>query len=381
MDVSNATLLPEYRVTFIRSEVENSLDWMIKAMRTRDTELTSRFVRDDKNPDYIIASDKCLYIREDCMRLRDYLRRRRDSIFIFFSLECIEPDMNIFDYAFTWNPDLVCGDRIGCKVPYIYGADCECITSTIFDFCTNDLTREDARKMLESNLGFCNFMYSHMSNPRDEFFHLISRYKHIDSLGAYLHNTNINKKTTRHAPNWYSLSVKMKAGYKFSIAMENASSKGYTTEKIISSLQAHTVPIYWGDPAVTDFINPKAFINCNDYSSFDEVIERVKEIDNDDELWIDIVTQPWQTEEQHDKTLRMLDENDVFIRNIFTQDIKKARRRGVGFYPDMCRKRFTGLIGIMPPIYVRVARKIRLLLGKFVPDKMKPAVKKLLHMD
>ena len=107
----------------------------------------------------------------------------------------------------------------------------------------------------------------------------------------------------------------------------------------------------------------------------------MKEIDNDDELWIDIVTQPWQTEEQHDKTLRMLDENDVFIRNIFTQDIKKARRRGVGFYPDMCRKRFTGLIGIMPPIYVRVARKIRLLLGKFVPDKMKPAVKKLLHMD
>ena len=107
----------------------------------------------------------------------------------------------------------------------------------------------------------------------------------------------------------------------------------------------------------------------------------MKEIDSNDDLWVDIVTQPWQTEEQQNRTLRMLDANDSFIRNIFTQDIKKARRRPVGSGFDRDRNEFTGLIGIMPPIYVRVARKIRLLLGKFVPDKMKPAVKKLLHMD
>ena len=364
--------MPEYKVTFIHSTVVNNLDPMISIMHIRDTELTSRFVYDDKNPDYIIASDECFYVIESCMRLRDYFRMRKDSIFVALNLECIEPDMNIFDYAFTWNPDLVCGDRIAPNVPFI-------VRQRASGVHANDCTRENARRKLESNLGFCNFIYSHASEPRDEFFRLLSQYKYVDALGPRLNNTST--KPTRGDKDWYALSIKMKSDYKFSIAMENASSKGYTTEKIISSLQAHTVPIYWGDPAVTDFINPKAFINCNDYSSFDEVIERVKEIDNDDELWIDIVTQPWQTEEQHDKTLRMLDENDAFIRNIFTQDIKKARRRGVGLYPDMCRKRFTGLIGIMLPLYRKVARRTRKIFGKLIPDKMKPAVKKLLNMD
>ena len=381
MDVYNATphhttphhttLLPEYKVTFIHSGVKNSLDYMIKYMCTRDTELTSRFVRDDENPDYIIASDTCFNVIESCMRLRDYFCRRKDSIFISFNLECIEPDMNIFDYAFTWNPDLVCGDRIAPNVPFIVR---QCASGVH----ANDYTRENARRKLESNLGFCNFIYSHPSEPRDEFFRLLSQYKYVDALGPRLNNTGT--KSTRDDEDWYTLSIKMKSDYKFSIAMENASSKGYTTEKIISSLQAHTVPIYWGDPAVTDLINPKAFINCNDYSSFDEVIERVKEIDNDDELWIDMVTQPWQTEEQHEKTLRMLDENDAFVRNIFTQDIKKARRRGVGSWPSMCRKGFTGLVGRMPPIYIKVASRIKRKLSKILSPEMKYAIKRFLRI-
>ena len=107
----------------------------------------------------------------------------------------------------------------------------------------------------------------------------------------------------------------------------------------------------------------------------------MKEIDNDDELWLDMVTQPWQTEEQKNKVLRMLDENDALIRNIFAQDIKKARRRGIGLWPDSYRKNFTGMLGIMPPFHIRALRKIRSLLGKLVPPKMKPAVKKFLHMD
>ena len=366
----HTTLLPEYRVTFLRSNSDNSLASMIKFMSMRDTELTSRFVRDDENPDYIIASDTCLWALGDCMRLRDYLRRRKDSIFIYFTDECIEPDLNIFDYAFTWNPDLHCGDRINYNEPYIYRNQ---------GLLTNSLTREEARRILDSDPSFCNFIYSHPNEPRDSFFRLLSQYKRVDSSGRYLNNTGTQ--STRWNEDWEVLSVKMKAGYKFSIAMENASSKGYTTEKIITSLQAHTVPIYWGDPAVADFINPKAFINCNDYSSFDEVVERVKEIDSNDELWLDMVTQPWQTEEQRDKVARMLDDNDAFIRNIFTQDIKKARRRPEGLCNDWCRNGFTGIVGIFPDLYMRAARKARRIAGKFIPSAIKPALRKFLHMN
>ncbi|MBR0150930.1 MAG: hypothetical protein IJP89_06180 [Synergistaceae bacterium] len=147
-----------------------------------------------------------------------------------------------------------------------------------------------ARKILESCAGFCNFIYSHPSDYRDKFFHLLTQYKHVDSLGSHLPNTDA--KPSRDSEDWYGLSIKMKEGYKFSIAMENASCPGYTTEKIISSLQAHTVPIYWGTPRVSDYINPAAFINCNDFGTMEEVAERVREIDSDNDKWIDMVTQP-----------------------------------------------------------------------------------------
>ena len=342
-------------------------------MRFTDPEIISRFVRDDENPDYIVASEKCFIVRKDCLRLREYFRRKPNSIFIFLTCECVDPDLNIFDYAVTMNPDLKCGDRIAHSIHYICGP------LGPIDYYTNDLTLENARKILECSPKFCNFIYSHANEPRDSFFQLLSQYKRVDADGAWFNNTG--HQSTRGSENWYELSIEMKKGYKFSIAMENAAYKGYTTEKIISSLQAHTVPIYWGDPNITDYINPKAFINCNDYESWEEVIERVKEIDNNDDLWLDMVTQPWQTEEQRIKTLQEAAEYQEFMRNIFSQDIRSARRRPLGIWGNICRKGFTGCIGVMPSIYLRVLRRIWRYIENFVPENAKSAIKKFLHMD
>ena len=97
---------------------------------------------------------------------------------------------------------------------------------------------------------------------------------------------------------WSELSRMIKSKYKFSIASENARYKGYTSEKLLTSFEAHTVPIYWGNPYVTEEFNPEAFVNCMDYESFDEVVKRVKEIDEDDDLWAYMVSRQWQTDEQ-----------------------------------------------------------------------------------
>ena len=373
----HTTLLPEIRVVFLHS-TDPSLDWMRRAMCLRDEELISRFVLDDKNPDYVIATDKCFINRECCAKLRHYLINNKDSIFIFFTYECLDPNLNIFDYAFTWNPDLRCGDRIGRNVPYILHKPPYIRHAKDAPASTNSLTREEAINILGSNPRFCNFIYSHASEPRDTFFRQLSAYRRIDALGPHLHNTDTEP--SRFAADWYALSIGMKKGYKFSMAMENAAYRGYTTEKIISSLQAHTVPIYWGDPDVARYINPKAFINCHDYASFDEVIDRVREIDQNDDLWLDMVTQPWQTEEQYNRTLNELAEYDEFVRHIFTQDIHTARRRPVGVWGDWFRKSFTGVIGVIPPLHLRVFRRVKHFMGKLVPHKMKHAVKKFLHM-
>ena len=73
-------------------------------------------------------------------------------------------------------------------------------------------------------------------------------------------------------------------------AFENTSSNGYTTEKLYQPLQAFSIPIYWGNPLVVRDFNPKAFINCNDYDNdFDAIINRVKEIDKNPDLYLSIL--------------------------------------------------------------------------------------------
>jgi hypothetical protein len=56
--------------------------------------------------------------------------------------------------------------------------------------------------------------------------------------------------------------------YKFSICFENYMFDGWITEKIIDSLFAGCVPVYWGANDVVDFIPRGAFIDFRDFKDF-----------------------------------------------------------------------------------------------------------------
>ena len=126
-------------------------------------------------------------------------------------------------------------------------------------------------------------------------FDLLSKYKKVSSGGRYKNNIGgaIKDKDA------------FLGDYKFNIAFENASFKGYTTEKIVDAFAANTLPIYYGDPDVVNDFNEKAFINCNEFSSLEEAIEYVKKVDQDD------------------------NENELkdFLYHIFDQEYKLASRR------------------------------------------------------
>jgi len=81
-------------------------------------------------------------------------------------------------------------------------------------------------------------------------------------------------------------------GYKFTIAFENSSFPGYTTEKIAEAFTANTIPIYWGNPLVGRDFNPESFINCHNFDSFDKVIDHVIKVDNDDDLYRKYISSP-----------------------------------------------------------------------------------------
>ena len=148
-------------------------------------------------------------------------------------------------------------------------------------------------------------------------------------MGGHLNNTQI--KSTRSNSNWAELSIEMKSSYKFTIACENEMFNGYTTEKLLTSFQAHSIPIYWGNPLVGKEFNSEAFINCHDYDE-DSLLQRIIEIDNDDELFAKIVSAPWTTKVQEDEYQRNVKDYYDFINMVFCN---QSLMRPIGTFADM----------------------------------------------
>ena len=139
---------------------------------------------------------------------------------------------------------------------------------------------------------FCNFIYSKSSHKRfpgtrvrECFCRLLSQYKRVDCAGRSLNNTDKLKIMEESISNSGNAKINFMRDYKFSIAFENQSRPGYVTEKICHAYLAGTIPIYWGSHNIAKFFNPQSFINCHDYDSFAEVVERVKEVDKNPELF------------------------------------------------------------------------------------------------
>jgi hypothetical protein len=128
---------------------------------------------------------------------------------------------------------------------------------------------------------FCNFVYSN-SRPQERvhFCRLLMTYQRVDSPGKVLNNC---APFDSHGYQ-YERKFEFLKNYRFTIAFENEGAPLYTTEKILHPLVVGSIPIYWGNPDVASLFNPKSFINCFEFSSFEEVVEYVKYVDQSDSV-------------------------------------------------------------------------------------------------
>lgn len=284
-------------------------------------------VFDPESPDYVIGTEQ---IYTEGFYRRGFVNRYRDDrLLIFFASECITPDMNLFDYAMAYDRNFQLQDRV-VRRPM----------ASIFAGFTRWDARSgcrDAAAELTAKRRFCNFIYANpAAHPRrDQLFHELSSYKRVDALGRHL--KNVECEDSRGAVDFETRLVELKRPYKFSIACENAPFPGYVSEKLMTSLMAHTVPIYWGDPTVAEDFNAKAFVNANGMTR-DELLETVKKIDEDDALWSSIVSEPPMTESQYVAWQRDERAYRDFMDRIFSLPVKDAKRVFPGFWPDNYRR-------------------------------------------
>lgn len=132
---------------------------------------------------------------------------------------------------------------------------------------------------------FCLFLYSHPgAGERRQLFERLSAYRRVTSPGRYLQNTTAPELADANAAGWHWSKLQYQRGFRFTLACENSSFPGYTTEKMYDALRAGTIPIYWGNPRVDEDFDPDSFINCHSFAEFDEVVEHVARVDRDEQL-------------------------------------------------------------------------------------------------
>jgi hypothetical protein len=199
----------------------------------------------------------------------DYLKYK--CIRILYVGENSRPNFNECDYAFSF--DYPVTER-NYRLP-LY---------RLYDEYEQLKQIRDVGKIMSEKHNFCNFVFSNKrAKERIEFFQKLQKYKRVDSGGKVLNNISYLVEDK----------IAFQRQYKFTIAFENSMYPGYTTEKIMHALIANTIPIYWGNPLVGKDFNPKAFINCHEYDSFDDVIKKVIEINEDDDLYRKYLSEPY----------------------------------------------------------------------------------------
>lgn len=248
-----------------------------------------------ETPDYLFCSvfgDE--HLRYDCVK-------------IFYTGENQCPDFNLYDYAIGFDR-LTLGDRYF-RLPIYY------LNRYQSDF---RLMEQKHSTPAPERKGFCSFVYSNdrASEVREMFFDQLSTYKPVSSGGR--HRNNIG------GPVADKLSFERE--HKFSFAFENSSYPGYCTEKLVQAFAAQTIPIYWGDPTVAETFNEGAFINCNSYNSWNEVLAAIKRVDNDQELYCRMLTTPALKHPEIDNIEAKLCQLSDFLCHIIDQAYADALR-------------------------------------------------------
>lgn len=148
----------------------------------------------------------------------------------------------------------------------------------------------DNRSYMKDKTKFCAYMYSADHRHRIHYFNLFNKYQRVDALGKSCNNidVNVNRGKYDNDMTYLDQAVQIYGDYKFVLALENKMVDGYVTEKVINPLIANCIPIYWGSDSVFEFINKDRIIYANQYND-DELIERIKEINENKELYDKIV--------------------------------------------------------------------------------------------
>ncbi len=269
----------------------------VKDMLTKNYE----FVFEQDNPDYLLFS---FY---GCNHNNP---KYKDAIKIAIYEEGYIPSFIEEDYTFG--------------LAHIFYLDRYFRKSTLVEFLEKmKLKNSDFREARQKALNgtkrekFCGTIINnepHLDHFREKFMAELSKYKKVDNGGTLGNNIGYNV-TDR---------INFLNSYKFTMAFEKNSADGFSTDQILYALLAGTVPIYYGDYLIDEYINPNTYILVRNHIDLMDKIEFIKKVDQDDELYKKFLMEDVLVDEDVVRK-RKKDEKDYW-NHIFRQDKYDAKR-------------------------------------------------------
>jgi len=169
--------------------------------------------------------------------------------------------------------------------------------SIVYIHCNNFLKELMYReKINQVPKKFCSFI---VTNPkckiRNYMFEKLNKYKKVDSMGEFANN--VGHKISY--PYWSKEYLKCIGEYKFMLCFENNKMETYSTEKIVNPYLAKTIPIYWGSSNIKNIFNIDSILFLEDESedSIQHLINKIIELDNDDEKYLKFINNSILTDE------------------------------------------------------------------------------------
>ena len=205
---------------------------------------------------------------------------------VFMTGENVEPVMEECDFAVTFSRLVDHPNHL--RRPLWVGA-LSSAGSSLQALVKNPST--DWEKVARAKTRFCNYVYSKDVDFRVGILRELERYKPVDAAGS-----SQNNQGGRLVPPGQEAKIEFLRAYKFTLALENNVWPGYTTEKIVEPMVAASIPIYVGDPQAHYEFNPESYIDFSRFASLKEMLEFVREVDNNDRLYIDMLSRPFYRE-------------------------------------------------------------------------------------
>ena len=243
---------------------------------------------DEDNPDIVIGSVFGNQIYNWSHKTR-----------IIYTGENIKPDFNKCDYFMGY--DNLIDERV-LRLP-------------IYQLHWGNAKIEEKQYLFDKKLTprnkFCAFIHSNANAPkRNEFLFKLSNYKKVDSGGMAFNNIGYKVENK----------VEWLKDYKFCMCFENFSEYGYLTEKLLEGMMGGCVPIYWGSESCEDEFNPKSFLNWHGYNNDELLINKIIELDQNDDLYEEMYSEPYLID---NKENIYMDDNRVvnFLRMIIEKNV------------------------------------------------------------